>query len=145
MATVQRSILVEFSAEEMRALVDDIGSYPQFLPWCGGTEIVSREPGRTVATIRIDYRGIRQAFTTENLATADGQIRMRLVSGPFRRLEGEWSFKPLAPQASKVALHLDYEFSGLLLDKMLGPVFHYIADSMVDAFVKRAEAVYGRR
>jgi ribosome-associated toxin RatA of RatAB toxin-antitoxin module len=67
MATVERSILVEYSAEEMRALVDDIGSYPQFLPWCGGTEIVSREPGRTVATIRIDYRGIRQAFTTENL------------------------------------------------------------------------------
>jgi len=145
MATVQRSILVEYSAEEMRALVDDIVSYPQFLPWCGGTEIVSRDPGRTVATIRIDYRGIRQAFTTENLATAEGNICMRLVSGPFRRLGGEWSFKALAPQASKVALHLDYEFSSLLLDKILGPVFHYIADSMVDAFVKRAEAVYGRR
>lgn len=145
MATVQRSILVEYSVAEMRALVDDIGSYPQFLPWCGGTEIVSRDSGRTVATIRIDYRGIRQAFTTENVVTAEGHIRMRLVSGPFRRLEGEWSFKPLAPHASKVALNLDYEFSGLLLDKILGPVFHYIADSMVDAFVKRAEAVYGQR
>jgi hypothetical protein len=145
MAKVLRSILVEYSAEEMRALVEDIESYAKFLPWCGGTAIVSRDAARTVATIRIDYRGIRQEFTTENLASPDGGIRIRLVSGPFRKLEGEWLFKALAPTASKVSLNLEYEFSGRLLDTVLGPVFHYITDSMVEAFVKRAEAIYGTR
>ena len=86
MATVQRSILVEYSADEMRALVEDIGSYPEFLPWCGGTAIVSRDDTRTVATISIDYRGIRQDFTTENLTSPGSGIRIRLVSGPFRKL-----------------------------------------------------------
>ena len=145
MAAVERSVLVEYSAMEMHALVEDIASYPRFLPWCGGTEIVSKEPGRTVATIKIDYGGIRQQFTTENIAIAGESIRIKLVSGPFRSLKGEWRFRTLGEQACKVSLHLEYEFSGRLFGIMLGPVFHYIADSFVDAFVKRAEVVYGPR
>ena len=145
MAAVQRSVLVEYGAEQMYALVDDIASYPRFLPWCGGTDIVSREPGRTVATIKIDFRGLNQQFTTENQTTPHSQIRIRLLSGPFRRLDGEWRFQELAPGACKVNLNLEYEFSGQLLDRLLGPVFHHIADTLVDAFVKRAEAVYGPR
>lgn len=145
MAAVERSVLVEFSAQQMYALVDNIRSYPQFLPWCSGTEILEEEPGRVVATIKIDYRGLRQQFTTENLSLPAEQIRIKLVSGPFRHLAGEWRFKALSQEACRVSLQLDYEFSGFLLDKVLGPVFHYIADTLVDAFVKRAESVYGRR
>ena len=142
MATVDRSVLVEYSALQMQALIEDVESYPQFLPWCGGTKVVSRESGRTVATIEIDFLGLRQQFTTENTGTRGETIRMRLVSGPFRHLEGEWRFRALGEGAAKVALHLEYEFSGLLLDKLLGPVFDHIADSLVDAFVKRAVQVY---
>jgi ribosome-associated toxin RatA of RatAB toxin-antitoxin module len=145
MVTVQRTVLVEFSAAQMHALVSDIEAYPAFLPWCSSATIGSREATRVVATLKIDYRGLRQAFTTENTSVPDESIRLRLVSGPFRRLEGEWRFQALAENACKVSLQLEYEFSGRLLETVLGPVFHYIADSMVDAFVRRAEAVFSRK
>jgi ribosome-associated toxin RatA of RatAB toxin-antitoxin module len=145
MAAVQRSVLVEFSAGEMYGLVDDIESYPEFLPWCSGTEIISRAEGHVVATVHIDFRGVKQQFTTDNSGRDGELMRINLVSGPFRRLDGEWRFQALGDQACKVALSLNYEFSGGLLDKVLGPVFHHIADSLVDAFVARAKFVYGRR
>jgi ribosome-associated toxin RatA of RatAB toxin-antitoxin module len=144
MAAVQRSVLVEFSASEMYRLVDDIESYPAFLPWCNRTEIVSRTAEHVVATIHIDFRGLRQKFTTENSGNPGELIRIALVAGPFRRLEGAWRFQALAERACKVSLVLDYEFSGGLLDRVLGPVFHQIADSLVDAFVTRAQSVYGQ-
>ena len=145
MAAVQRSVLVEFSANQMYALVEDIEAYPEFLPWCRGAKVVSRQMNRAVATIQIDFRGLRQNFTTVNTGYPGESIRISLVSGPFRNLEGEWRFLPLAEQACKVSLNLNYEFSRFFFDKVLGPVFHHISDSMVDAFVKRAESVHGRR
>lgn len=145
MVAVKRSVLVEYSTDKMYALVDNIEAYQRFLPWCAGTEIVSREPGKVVATIQLHFAGLRQEFTTKNVGIPGEFIRMTLISGPFRRLEGEWCFLRLGEEACKVSLHLDYEFSSAVLGKMLGPVFHQIADSLVDAFVKRAEAVYGVR
>jgi ribosome-associated toxin RatA of RatAB toxin-antitoxin module len=141
MSTVQRSTLVEYSAGDMQSLVEDIESYPKFLPWCGATEILSREPRRVVASIKINFRGIHQQFTTENTMIRDGHIQMGLVSGPFRKFKGDWTFLELGENASKVSLSLDYELSNSLLQRVLGPVFHHIADSMVDAFVRRAESV----
>lgn len=143
MAAVERSVLVEHSVRQMQSLVEDIASYPRFLPWCGGADVVSSDAGTVVATIKIDYRGISQQFTTENTSIAGESIRIRLVSGPFRSLEGEWNFRALGDKACKVGLNLEYEFSNRVFDLVLGPVFHYIADSLVEAFVKRADAVYG--
>jgi ribosome-associated toxin RatA of RatAB toxin-antitoxin module len=141
MTVVERSVLIEHSAARMRALVEDIDSYPQFLPWCGAAEIVSRSPDTTVATLTIDFHGIRQQFTTEN-SKVDGEVlRIRLVSGPFRALDGEWRFQPLGEHSSKVTLRLAYDFSSRLLEGAIGPVFRQIASSLVDAFVKRADTV----
>jgi len=145
---VERSVLVEFSAAQMRALVEGIEDYPKFLPWCAGADIVSREPGRVVATLEINFRGIRQKFTTENIALKEGEadaIRIRLVSGPFKALDGVWTFQPLAEDACKVRLKLSYEFANRLLESMVGPVFRYIADTMVEAFVQRARALAGTK
>lgn len=143
MVVVDRSALVQHAAPMMYGLVADIESYPRFLPWCSGAEIVSSEPGRTVATLHVLYHGIRQNFTTENVGMPDQRIDIRLVSGPFRHLQGHWSFLPLAPEASKVSLRLEYQLSNGLLDRMVGPVFGHIANTFVDAFVKRAD-VLGR-
>ena len=98
---------------------------------------------RMLATIRIDFRGLQQSFTTENLHEPDRSIRMRLRDGPFSRLDGEWTFTPLRADACKVEFALDYAFAGALLSRALSPVFDQIAASFVDAFVRRAEAVHG--
>lgn len=142
---VSRSAIVPFSAEEMFALVEDIERYPDFLPWCGGAEVTSRDPVKTSATIHINYRGVRQSFSTDNRKYPPERMTMNLVQGPFRALDGEWRFVMLGAAASRVEFNLQYEFSSALLERLVGPVFGHIAGTMVDAFLKRAEQLYGRR
>lgn len=124
-------------------LVAGIEDYPKFLPWCSGVEVRPQEDGSVVASLAIQYRGVRQTFTTSNVNTPHSSIKMRLVDGPFKVLEGTWSIKQLREDACKVDLDLHYEFSSAILEQLIGPVFGMIANSMVDSFCKRAETVYG--
>lgn len=143
MAVVHKSVLLGYSAEQMFALVDNIEEYPKFLPWCGGTEVRSREGNKVVASIKINYHGVKQSFSTENINSQPTSIKMVLLEGPFKHLHGEWSFKPLRADACKIDFELHYEFSSRILESLIGPVFNMIANSFVDSFSKRAEAVYG--
>ena len=124
-------------------LVDDVERYPEFLPWCGGTEVIAQARGRHDARIDIDYQGVSAHFTTRNVNKAPESITLALQDGPFKALKGKWSFKALAPDACKVAFDLSYEFETPLLAVLVGPVFNHIAITFIDAFVKRAEATYG--
>ena len=142
MASVYKSVLVPYSAAQMFALVERSEDYPRFLPWCAGAQALERDGERVVVRVDIDFHGVRAHFTTDNRNLAPESIFMQLRDGPFRRLEGRWQFRELAATACKVEFDLDYEFSSAALAKVVGPVFDYIADSFIDAFVKRAEAVY---
>ena len=143
MARVDKSLLIGYSAEQMFNLVEDVESYPDFLPWCEKTRIEHRDLQRTIATLHIGYRGVKANFTTENEKEAPVLMRLKLRDGPLKRLDGVWQFKPLAENACKVIFQLHYEFPNALMDKMAGPVFAHIGDSMVDAFTRRAAVVYG--
>ena len=145
MALVEKSVLVSHTARQMYDLVNDVERYPQFLPWCGGAQVLEeREPGR-IARLDIDYHGIRAHFTTSNANVAGESIIVTLVDGPFRHLHGEWRFRALAETACKVELEMAYEFASGLLERAVGPVFDHIASTFVGAFVTRAESVYGPR
>jgi len=143
MAQVIKSVLVTHSPQLMFELVDAVEKYTEFLPWCGGSECNFRDDKITRATLHITYRGIRQSFSTENVKTPPALMQIRLIEGPFRTLEGSWRFTDLNGRGCKVELSLHYEFASRLLEKLIGPVFGYIANSMVDAFVKRAQSIYG--
>lgn len=143
LSVVEKSVLVGYSTQQMFALVDAVEAYPQFLPWCDRAEVIHRDETRTRATLHINYHGATQSFTTENLKEAPHKMTVRLVEGPFRVLDGEWRFTPLRENACKIDFRLHYEFSSKLLEILVGPVFSYIANTMVDAFVKRAEQMYG--
>ncbi len=143
MPVVKKSALVHYSARQMYDLVADMESYPGFLPWCSGATVVSRDEDSVCGRIEVARLGIRQAFTTRNRFEVGRSMDIELVDGPFRRLTGGWEFVPLGEDACKVELELDFEFSGGLLDKAFGVVFSQIANTMVDAFCKRADAVYG--
>lgn len=143
MALVEKMVLVPYSAEQMFVLVDNVEDYPKFLPWCGGSSVSDVDKDNTVhATVHIDYHHIKQSFTTENVRQPPEFIDMTLKDGPFKHLDGNWRFIPLADSACKIEFQLRYEFSSKLLEKLVGPVFHYIADSFVDAFIHRAEQIY---
>lgn len=145
MALVEKTVLIEHSAQEMFELVDHCEDYPAFLPWCSRTELKSRSATQTVATLFINYHAVKSSFTTENDKEFPTLMKIRLVDGPFRKLEGAWHFRPLAAHACKIEFRLHYEFSSKLFEKVIGPVFSHIANTFVDAFVKRAGQVYGVR
>jgi ribosome-associated toxin RatA of RatAB toxin-antitoxin module len=145
MKTVHKSVLIWYSAAEMFALVTDIAKYPEFLPWCDQASVVSQDEAGMTAKVGISFGGIRQRFTTRNEHVQDRQVRLRLIDGPFSKLDGEWDFLPVgdaAQRACKVELSLNYDFDNAALAALVGPVFDKIASSLVDAFVKRAEHVY---
>ena len=145
MALIEKSVLVPYSTEQMFALVDNVADYPKFLPWCGGASVTSVDGSTVHATVHIDYHHIKQSFTTENVRKAPHCIDITLEDGPFQHLDGSWHFIPLSESACKIELKLHYEFSHKLLEKVFGPIFHYITNSLVDAFVHRAEKVYASK
>lgn len=143
MVEISKSVLVAQPASRMFALVDAVEKYPEFLPWCSAAELIFRDAQITRATLHINFRGIRQSFSTENPKCDPQWMKIKLIEGPFRVLEGGWRFTDLAGAGCKVELTMRYEFASRMLEKLLGPVFSYIANSLVDAFVKRARSVYG--
>jgi ribosome-associated toxin RatA of RatAB toxin-antitoxin module len=145
MKNVNKSVLIWYSAQQMYDLVTDVGRYPEFLPWCDRAQVLSASGNEMRASIGIAFSGIRQTFTTQNHHVPGREVHMALVDGPFSNLDGLWRFTPVAgdEHACKVELELQYGFDNLALSTLVGPVFDRIAGSLVDAFVKRAEAVYG--
>jgi ribosome-associated toxin RatA of RatAB toxin-antitoxin module len=146
MKTVHKSVLIWYSADEMFSLVVDVARYPQFLPWCDRASVLAEDERGMTAEIGIAFSGIHQTFTTLNEHVPGREVKMKLVSGPFSRLDGQWKFIPLGggqQRACKVELELHYGFDNAALSALVGPVFDKIAGSLVDAFVKRAEQVYG--
>ena len=146
MKTVHRSVLIWYSAEEMFRLVTDVAQYPRFLPWCDRAKVLEQDEHGMRAEIGISFGGIHQSFTTRNDHVPDRKVTMRLVDGPFSNLDGQWTFNPVGDagqRACKVGLDLNYGFKNAALAAVVGPVFDRIAGTLVDAFVKRAEQVYG--
>lgn len=142
MAIVKKIVLLEFTPAQMFDLVDRVEDYPKFLPWCGGTELLKRTETITAATIHISYHGLKTHFSTENEKVRPRHMQIRLTEGPFTHLDGTWDFIALGETACKVEFSLHYEFSSRLVEKAVGPVFNHIANTFVDAFVKRANQIY---
>ncbi|MFE8070711.1 type II toxin-antitoxin system RatA family toxin [Marinobacteraceae bacterium S3BR75-40.1] len=140
---IDRSALVWHPAERMFDLVNDIPSYPLFLPWCSAAEVHPSEEADVLASIEVAKGGMRHRFTTRNRLDKPSRIEMALVDGPFSALSGQWQFQALNEKASKIILTLDFEFSGRLTSMAFGNVFGQAANTMVDAFCRRASELYG--
>lgn len=142
MAQVQKTVLIHHSASRMFALVDDVKKYPEFLPWCGGVDLIKQDDTSTIATLHIAYHGLHQKFTTENHKTNPHLMEIQLKDGPFKHLEGVWRFIALNEEACKIEFMLNYEFANHFLDKLIAPVFSHITNTFVDSFVARADQLY---
>ena len=145
MESVRKSAVVPYSAEEMFALVNDVEKYPEFLPWCTDAKVHACNGNRVTASVSLATAGIRQTFSTENTLQPGRRIDVRLLSGPFSRLDGYWRFDPAGERTCQVQLALDFEFRNMVLKLALSRVFHYIVNSLVDAFTRRAGQIYGTR
>lgn len=150
MKHVRKSVLLWYSPQEMYDLVVGVASYPQFLPWCDKAEITATHDDGVTARLSLAYAGLKHAFTTRNRHQPGESVLITLVDGPFSVLDGAWQFKPIgqAP-AGKPACRIDFElryaFASRALEMVISPVFDRIATTFVDAFVARAEQVYGKR
>ena len=145
MKTVNKSVLIWYSAAEMFTLVTDIASYPQFLPWCDQAVVLAQDAHGMTAKVGLSMAGLKQSFTTQNTHVEGRKVSLKLIDGPFSKLDGTWQFTPVGKngeRACKVEFVLNYDFDNAALAALVGPVFDKIAGSLVDAFVKRACSVY---
>ena len=151
MKHVKKSVLLWYSPHEMYGLVTAVERYPEFLPWCEKAEVLARSEAGVTARLSLGFAGVQHAFTTRNSHSLDRQVGMALVDGPFSTLDGVWNFKSLTKpggetqEACKVTFELRYEFSSRALETVISPMFDRVANTFVDSFVERAEAVYGPR
>jgi len=154
MKHVKKSVLLGHTPHEIYRLVTDVEKYPEFLPWCERVDVLNNDEQGATARLHLAYSGIRHAFTTRNVQVPDESVHIMLVDGPFSLLDGLWRFVPLPLPAStggvdnvacKIEFELRYEFSNVILEAAISPVFDRIANTFVDSFVRRAEQVHGAR
>ena len=142
MRVVDRNAMVPYSAAQMYTLVDNVELYPEFLPWCTAAELQSRDTDELVASLTIGYGAFNSSFTTRNELCPPESMTMQLQDGPFRLLEGRWEFAPLGDDGCEVKLRIEFEFSSTLQDMLFGGTFESICNELIDAFIKRAHALY---
>lgn len=142
MPQISRSALVPYSAAQMYQLVNDVNSYPDFLPGCVGSRVLEASSSQMTAAVDVAKAGISKTFTTQNILTDNQSILMNLVDGPFKKLKGIWQFTPLSHDACKIEFHLDFEFTNMLIELAFGRIFKELAANMVQAFTIRAREVY---
>jgi ribosome-associated toxin RatA of RatAB toxin-antitoxin module len=146
MKEVKRSALVPYTAEQMFALVEDIESYPQFLPWVSAAQLLERGPREVVGRLEMHRAGMREVVTTRNVLTPPREITLGLVAGPFKTLDGRWTFEPIGvDRGTRVDLSIRFEFANPMLNLLLSRSFEKSCNDLVDAFVARARSVYGAR
>ncbi len=143
MPQIERSALVFYSCKQMFELVNDVASYPQFLPGCSASQVLSVDGNVQTARLEVSKIGLRQHFTTQNTLFPYHKVTLQLVDGPFKFLRGGWTFQPLNEQACKVILSLEFEFTNKLVELAFGKVFTELTGLMVQAFTERAKNVYG--
>ncbi len=142
MKRIERSALVMYSCQQMFDVVNDVASYPEFVPGCAGAEVLSASEAKMVARLDLNKAGLKQSFVTCNKLESPHSICLALEDGPFKMLRGEWSFQVLSDNACKVVFWLEFEFSNALLTKTAGKVFEKVASEQVDAMCSRAAQKY---
>jgi ribosome-associated toxin RatA of RatAB toxin-antitoxin module len=143
MPAINRSALVMYSAEQMYQLINDVLAYPIFLPDCSNSKIISQTENSVTAALLVSKGGLKKWFTTQNTLVSNEEVQLKLVDGPFKKLQGSWKLLPLSDDACKVSLELEYEFSSKMFDIAFGRVFNHLTNNMVQAFTQRAKDVYG--
>lgn len=144
MREVTRSALVPYTAEQMFALVEDIERYPEFVPWISSAQKLESTGDQVTGRLEMHRAGVRETFTTRNWLKRPTEMLMTLVDGPFKTFEGRWSFTSLGDKGVKVGLTIRFEFANAMLGMLLSRAFEKNCGEMVDAFVARARAVYGK-
>jgi ribosome-associated toxin RatA of RatAB toxin-antitoxin module len=144
MRTIERSALVPHSPEQMFALVQDIERYPEFVPWVARATVLSRSATEVVGRLEMERAGLRETFTTRNLLEPPHRMDLKLLEGPFKTLEGRWSFEPIGDRGTRIALVMRFEFANPLTSMLLSRTFEKSCNQLVDAFVARARSSYAK-
>jgi ribosome-associated toxin RatA of RatAB toxin-antitoxin module len=144
MRQVNRTALVSFTPAQMFALVDDIERYPEFVPWVTEASVIERRDSEVTARLEMERAGVREKFTTRNTLQAPHRIDLHLVDGPFKLLEGQWTFDAIQNRGTKIGLLIRFEFANPVTALLLSRSFEKSCAQLIDAFTQRARAVYAK-
>jgi coenzyme Q-binding protein COQ10 len=144
MKTHRETRLLPYTAEQMFDLVADVQRYPEFLPWCMGARIREQTPEMLLADLMIGFKMVRERFSSRVWLDRDAmKIRVEYINGPFRSLQNDWTFHPTPEGGCRIEFYLEFEFSSMMLQTLIGVLFHEAVRRMVAAFETRAKQLYG--
>lgn len=143
MESINKSAVVAFTAEQMYALINDVESYPAFLPWCSAGVVHEQNSHYMRASVSLAVGGIKQTFTTENTLQPGTRIDVQLLSGPFKQLHGYWLFEPAGEEKCRISFQMNFEYKNKIIKLALNKIFQRIGDSLVASFIARAQAIHG--
>jgi ribosome-associated toxin RatA of RatAB toxin-antitoxin module len=143
--SISKSAVVPFTAEQMYDLVNDVETYPLFLPWCSAGVVHTHEPHYMKASVSLAVGAVKQTFTTENSLKPAERIDVQLVSGPFKKLHGYWTFEPAGEGMCRISFKMNFEYKNMLVKLALNKIFQGIGNSMVSCFIERAKQLYAER
>ena len=136
---ISKTAFVLKKREEVFKLVDQVENYPGFLSWCDSSEILDKNEIITIAKININFKGLKQNFTTKNVKYYPHKMDIKLIDGPFKKLDGFWEFVKIDDNSCKINFKLEYEYKNFFLEKLISPIFNIIANTLIDNFIKKAE------
>jgi ribosome-associated toxin RatA of RatAB toxin-antitoxin module len=139
---IRRSALVTFTPEQMFDLVIDVERYPEFLPWVAAAQLHERSEHDLVASMEMQRAGVHERFATRNEFVRPDYMTLRLLQGPFRTLDGRWSFTPIAASGTRVELEMRFEFANPVVSLLFGKAFEQSCNTLIDAFIARARSLH---
>jgi coenzyme Q-binding protein COQ10 len=141
---------VNYSAQEMFDLVIDVERYPEFVPHCQKHIIISRQRSDKIETLITEMTVGRGPFreTMRNCDTVDLKQRRIIVNSTaasLQYLKAVWGFEPRDDGGCEISFDVCYRFSSALMQLLAGSIFEATFGVFVQAFVRRADRIYGPR
>ncbi|MDP2204819.1 MAG: type II toxin-antitoxin system RatA family toxin [Alphaproteobacteria bacterium] len=143
MPSHQEKRILPYSAEQLFDLVMDIEKYPEFLPWCIGARINTRDKNEVNADVIIGYKMFRERFSSRVHCIRPNAIEVEYLKGPMRHLQNKWVFTNMRAGQCEVDFYVDFSLESKLFEKLVDQFFHKALVKMINAFETRAIQLYG--
>jgi coenzyme Q-binding protein COQ10 len=134
---------LKWTAGQMFDLVADVGRYGEFLPWVSAVRIRSNSDHEMMADLIVGFKGLRENFTSRVVKNRPTTIQVDYIDGPLKFLRNEWHFSDRPEGGCNIDFSVDFAFKSKIFEALAGQVFERALNKMTDAFVTRAETLYG--
>lgn len=151
---------LNFTARQIYDLVIDVEKYHEFVPYCSKCNITGREENLIYADMEVSFGFYQKSYSSrieygvrerdsevmlnqvQDIRSQGYFISITQVSGPFTKLNTDWTFVKDGKNACVVQFDIEFEFESGIANMLIGSVFDEATKIMINAFEERARSIY---